>query len=351
LMSYENYTSPDRFGSYFKTSLNMASVYHKEDDNAQRATMINSWNLPYTSPFGEKYKLVASVKSDLYYVSKYLNPQQEYYTGTTGRVFPQLGIEWRLPFIKNTTNTSQILEPIIVAAAAPEQDNKPDKIPNYDSNDVELTDVNIFDLDRYSGYDRNDIGSRVSYGLNWSFYGKRWGRSSALFAQSYEFNKNDNLLNQANERSHFSDYVGRLYSVPNEYFDINYRFKIDKEDYDINYSELSASAGANLLRIYTSYIYFPDSNEASLYNNGRREEIYLSLRSKITRTWSVSVFERYDVVRKDTVSRGGSIIYEDECSRFALSAEKDFSDDPDAEEEIEFYFSFFLKTLGGFGNK
>ena len=351
LMTYENYTTPDRFGSYFKTILSTASVYHKEDDASQRATMINSWNLPYTSPFGEKYKIVASLKSDLYYVNKYHNPKDEYYTGTAGRMFPQLGLEWRLPFIKNTENTSQILEPIIVAAAAPEQDNKPNKIPNYDSNDVELTDVNIFDLDRYSGYDRNDTGSRVSYGLNWSFYGKRWGRSTALFAQSYEFNKDENLLNQANERSHFSDYVGRIYSAPSEYFDINYRFKVDKDDYDINYSELSASTGTDVLRFYTSYIYFPDANEASIYNYGRREEIYLSAYSKITRDWALSVFERYDIVRKETISRGGSIIYEDECSRFAFTAERDFSIDPDASDDISFYFSFFLKTLGGFGNK
>ena len=31
--------------------------------------------------------------------------------------------------------------------------------------------------------------------------------------------------------------------------------------------------------------------------------------------------------------------------------EKEFSDDPNAEEETSFYFSFFLKTLGGVGNR
>lgn len=30
------------------------------------------------------------------------------------------------------------------------------KIPNEDSQDVELDDTNILDLDRYAGYDRND---------------------------------------------------------------------------------------------------------------------------------------------------------------------------------------------------
>lgn len=349
IMGYENYSATDRYGAYTKTVLNAASVYHKEDDSTQRLTMINSWNLPYTSPYGEKYKLSASLKSDLYYIDRYLNPENEVYSGTAARIFPQVGLEWRLPFIKNTTNTSQILEPIIVAAVAPNQDNQPDKIPNEDSQDIELTDVNIFDLDRYSGYDRNDTGSRVSYGLNWSAYDKKWGRTAFLLAQTYEFNQEDNLLNQANETSHLSDYIGRVYAAPSNYFNMNYRFKIDKDDFKVNYSELSASAGSDVLRLYTSYIFFPEADNTSLLDSSRRQEIYLSLQSKITRNWSAQIFTREDLVNKKAISHGGGITYEDECAKFSFSAEKEYSADPSADNDITFYFSFFLKTLGGVG--
>ncbi len=348
-MSYENISSPDRYGAYFKNTFNMASVYHEEYDASQRLTMINSWNLPYTSPYGEKYRLVASLKSDLYYISQYQNELGQDYTGTTGRIFPQIGLEWRLPFIKTTANTSQILEPIIVAAFAPNQDNKPDKIPNEDSMDVEITDANIFDLDRYSGYDRNDTGSRISYGLNWSFYDRKWGRSSALLAQTYEFDKEDNLFNQPGETSHFSDYVGRIYAAPSQYFDMNYRFKLDKEDFKITYSELGASLGSDILRLYTSYIFFPEAENYAEYIDTHRKEIYMSINSKITRNWSIDMFARQDLVNDHTISNGGGIIYEDECSRFALHLEKEFSDDPKDENEITVYFSFFLKTIGSVG--
>ncbi len=350
LMMYENISAPNNYGAYTRTTFNTASVYHdEEDDSSHRATLINSWNLPYTSPYGEKYRLTASLKSDLYYINQYRDMNGNEYTGTTGRVFPQLGLEWRLPFIKNTTNTSQILEPIIVAAVAPNQDNKPEKIPNNDSEDIEITDANIFDLDRYSGYDRNDTGSRISYGLNWSFYGKEWGRSSVLLAQAYEFDKEDNLFSQPNDASHFSDYVGRVYAAPSENFDINFRFKLDKDDYKLNYSELVASLGGNILRLYTSYIFFPDAENQPEYINARRKEIYSSLQANVTRNWSVNVFNRQDLIRQSAISQGGGISYEDECSRFAFHMEKEFSDDPEDENEISFYFSFFLKTLGGIG--
>lgn len=350
IMGYENISSPNNYGAYIRTSLSAASIYHKEDDSAQRLTMINSWNLPYTSPFGEKYKLTASLKSDAYYVQKYFNDNNEYYTGTTGRVFPQAGLEWRLPFIKNTENTSQILEPIVVGALAPNKGNKRDKIPNDDSRDFELTDTNIFDLDRYAGYDRNDVGSRVSYGFNWSFYGKKWGRSSVLLAQSYEVDKNSETQQQNADNSHLSDYVGRIYAAPSNFFDLTYRFRLDKDDYDLTYSELTTSVGNDLLRLSTSYILFPENNNSSVYYGKKRKEIYIDAASHITRNWSVNAFTLHDLENERTLKNGGGVSYEDECAKFAFRLEKEFSEDPDAENEFSFYFTFYLKTIGGIGN-
>ena len=349
-VGYENISTPNAYGAYFRNSFSGASIYHKEDDASQRLTMVNEWNLPYTSPYGEKYKMTASLKSDVYYATRYYNFQDEYYTGTTARVFPQLGLEWRLPFIRNTENTSQILEPIILGAIAPDKGNKRDKIPNDDSRYIELTDTNIFDLDRYAGYDRNDVGSRVSYGLNWSFYGKQWGRSSLLFAQNYEFKENDEIFKQNNSGSRFSDYVGRLYAAPSDFFDITYRFKLDKDDYDITYSELSSSFGNDLLRLNVGYIFFPQNDQESLYYGYRRKELYTSVRSQITRNWSVKAFTRQDLENSSTISNGGGISYEDECAKFALTAEKEYSKDPHADNDISFYFTFYLKTIGGIGN-
>lgn len=350
LMGYENISSPNSFGAYTKTTLSAASIYHEEDDDSNRLSMINSWNLPYNSPIGDKYNLSASLKSDLYYVSQYHYDNETDYTGTTARVFPQLGLEWRYPFIKNTENSSQILEPIIVAAVAPSDSNKDEKIPNEDSEYVNITDVNVFDLDRYSGYDRNDTGSRVSYGLNWSFYNKDWGRSAVLLAQTYEFDKKDNIFNAPGEENNFSDYVGRIYSKPTDYFSLIYRFRLDKDDYKINYSELTSTIGNNVLNLSTSYIFFSETDENSFIDNYRRKEIYTNLKAKLTRNWSADIFVRQDLENDELISKGGNIIYEDECAKFALSAEKKYSNDPEDEDdgsEFEFFFTFFLKTLGG----
>ena len=92
LISYENISDIGPYGAYTKTNLDFASVYRENDVSTQRASMINSWVLPYTSPYGEKYRMVASVKSDLYYIDNFTNDENEHFTGSVGRVFAQIGL-------------------------------------------------------------------------------------------------------------------------------------------------------------------------------------------------------------------------------------------------------------------
>ena len=351
LFVYENTSDPTKFGAYNKNTFSFASVTHEEDNSSQRLSMINSWNLPYTSPYGEKYKLVASLKSDLYYVNDYHYNKTDVYDGVVGRIFPQVGLEWRLPFIRNTEESSQIIEPIIVAALAPNQSNKADEIPNEDSQDVELNDTNILNLDRYSGYDRNDTGSRISYGLNWSSYGKKWGRTSALLAQSYEFNKNESFASADGQQGDFTDYVGRVYASPTEYFDLNYRFKLDKDDYKVTYSELSSNIGPKILKLYVSYIFF-QANKTSSIANKEREELYTMLRANVTKNWSLSLYNRQDLAKNGgSLEKGAFITYEDECTKVIFNIEKENSNDPNYEGDFQIGATFFLKTLGGVGTK
>lgn len=352
LMSYENISDVGAYGAYNKTNLDFASIYREDDTTTQRASMINSWVLPYTSPYGEKYRMVASVKSDLYYVDNYTNPYNEEYTGSVARVFPQLGMEWRLPFVRATDTTRQIIEPIVVAVLAPNGGNKINKIPNEDSQDVELSDTNVLDLDRYSGYDRNDTGSRISYGINWSSYGDIMGRTSAFIAQSYKFSKDESFAEGINEDSNFTDYVGRIYAAPSEYLDLTYRFRMDKDTFDMSYSELGTSFGPDMIRAYVSYIYLQENNSSSSYDGRERKELYTSITAKLTQDWSLSIYNRQDLAYKGgSIEHGGDITYEDECLKLITNIRRYHSNDPDYEGNYEFSVTFLLKTLGGFGSK
>lgn len=349
LIDYEKVGKANGFGAYWKNDFNLASVYHDGGEQTQRLTMINSWVLPWTSPFGERYKVVASMKSDAYYIDRYALNGNSAFSGDVFRIFPQLGVEWKLPFVKATENTRQIIEPVVVGVLAPNGGNKSNRIPNEDSEDIELDDTNVLDLDRYSGYDRNDTGSRISYGLNWSSYGNIMGRTSAFIAQSYQFNKNNSFTKGIENNGHFTDYVGRIYAAPSDYLDLNYRFRLNRENYQLDYNELGARVGTNLLNMYVSYIYL-QKNKASSEIFDERKELYTSLTAALSRDWSVRVYNRQDLAEKGgSLEHGGSLIYEDECFMFVTAVKKYNSTDPSLDNNYEFNFTFYLKTLGGVG--
>lgn len=349
LLDYETISDVSSIGSYWKNEFNFGSVYHESDAQSQRASMINSWILPWTSAYGERYRLMASVKSDAYYIDDYFNDNKQEISGDVTRVFPQVGMEWRLPFVKATENTRQIIEPVVVGVLAPNGNNKSNRIPNEDSESVWLDDTNVLDLDRFAGYDRNDTGSRVSYGLNWSSYGNIMGRTSAFVAQTYQFNKKTSFSTDVENEGHLTDYVGRVYAAPTHYLDLNYRFRLDRKNYELQYSELGARIGTSLLNLYVSYIYLQNNKNIWEYW-GEREELYTSLTAALTRDWSMSVYNRQDLTQSGgSLEHGGQLIYEDECFTLVTAIKKYDSNDPELDDGYEYTITFYLKTLGGMG--
>ena len=351
LVEAEFYSEPKYLGSYFKNNFSTASVYHQNGSQTQRLTSINAWELPLTTAFGDKYRFVTSVKSDAYYVNRYAYSNPDSYTGTTARVFPQVGVEWHLPFVRATDTSRQIIEPVIVGVAAPDG-NKINKIPNEDSEDVYLDDTNVLDLDRYAGYDRNDTGSRVSYGFRWSSYGNIFGRTSAFIAQSLERNQNSDFMESldSHSTSHFSDLVGRINASPNKYLDFNYRFRLDKKTLDAKYSELNTQIGPALLKFNASYIFLQGNTH---YNNtySERKELYTSVSSELTEHWEVMLYNLKDLTKKSRgrLEHGGRVIYDDECFKLDVDFKKYNTSNPNLDNDYEFNITFYLKTLGSFG--
>lgn len=350
LINLEKIGKPGKYGAYTVTNLNFASVLRDTDtaNSSYRTTLFNAWVLPYTSDFGEKYKLTASLQSDVFQIDNYVNDNNETFDGTTARFFPQLGLQWSLPLIKSNGSSQHIVEPIVLAVLAQNGGNKSDSIPNEDSRDIELTDTNLFDLDRYRGYDMNETGSRVNYGINWSAYGQKTGRSSIFLGQSYKFKDDKEFPEGSGLDDNLTDYIGRIYAEPNQYFNLNYRFRLDKDDNDLNYSDLTAQIGRPILNTKISYIYLTETDPTDV-DYEERHELYTSIGSALTQYWNGSIYYRTDLTENGgTIEYGLAAIYDDECFKFIADVEKDFSNDNEYNGGFSFTFTLEFKTLGAF---
>jgi len=96
-------------------------------------------------------------------VSNYIAPGQS----NLARPMPAVGVEYRYPFVDVEPWGTQTVEPIAQVIVRP---NETDigKFPNEDAQSLVFDDSNLFQIDKYSGWDRVEGGSRANVGLQYT---------------------------------------------------------------------------------------------------------------------------------------------------------------------------------------
>lgn len=354
LLDYSYVSAPSYFGSYFTFDADALVLSRIEGRDSRRVSFTGGWVLPYTSPWGDIYKLSARLQGDVYSFhgldpnSNDPNPSGPTENGIEPRLFPQISLEWRYPFIRQHEGWHEVVEPIAQIIAGTDTGNS-GRIPNEDSLDIEFDETNLFELNRFAGLDRVDTGQRVNYGLRWSIYGDEGGFASAFLGQSYSFNDTNNFDNSSGLDTHMSDIVGAVYLNPADYLDLMYRFRIDADSFQAQRDELLMQAGPDWLNVNVSYAFL--SEEADPNSSfGDRQEIAVRVNTKIDEYWSAFVSARRDLEAGQMLSYGGGVAYADECFEIRTSVFQDNFEDDEQDPGIKAMFSVAFKNLGSFGS-
>lgn len=350
-----NYMSePGTAGGYYTFDANVWNLTRLEGRDSKRASAITAWHLPYTSPMGDVYRFRIGVQSDVYWVDDYdpsnpdeVNPAngEEY---TTARAFPQMSLEWRYPWIGPIGEASQIIEPIAQAVVAPGFDQN-DEIPNEDSVDFEFDDTNIFQPDRFTGRDLIDSGSRLDYGLQYSFVAPGGLFSQAFLGQSWRPVTEGVFAPGSGLEDNFSDYVGRVFLQPIPELDFTYRFRADKNDLSLRRSEATMTAGVPALTFALNYLSIQGNDdfvEGTSTGFPDREEVTATLASRLSTYWRGSVSGTHDLVAGETRSVSASLYYQDECALIGFNHVTEFTNNAEVGTNSQFTFFLTLKHLG-----
>jgi len=338
--------APMPWGGRFTTNLDVLDLLRETGPTEKRVSVGTQFDLPFSDPIGEKFDLIAGVRGDAYYVTAQpLVNNGPLYQGTTGRVFPQVGLEWNYPWAKQDGTSNWLIEPRAAFYAAPVGEN-PSQIPNIDSAQVDFNDTDLFSRDRFVGFDQVDGGQRVDYGL----YGQ-WhdGSTSAdgLIGQSYRFQKEspfaingagDGLLYQA------SDYVGRATYVPASWFDVTYHFRFNERDLASEREEVQTDFGPSYLR--TSFSYLQLGNNVHDEETAR-QQVGATITLKATPFWTFSVNGTHDIAGDGhLLAAGASARYTDECTTFIASIGENGTVIGNIRPGTTILFQLILKNLG-----
>ncbi len=119
-------------------------------------------------------------------VSGFSNASQTNFvqSGNTGNLIPGVGVEYRYPFLANTKVGSFLLEPIGQVIARPNNEIGTRSLVNIDSQSLVFDSANLFDWNKFSGYDRFETGLRANYGAQFSVNLKGGGYANVIAGQS-----------------------------------------------------------------------------------------------------------------------------------------------------------------------
>ncbi len=342
LIDFNYVGEPTRFGGRFSIDANARSLYRDDAADSQRLSLKLGYELPYTADVGFVTTFRGTFQSDLYYVDQAESSLED--DGFTGRIFPQLSVDWRFPFVRQAGVTQQIVEPIAALVVSPNGSNS-SAIPIEDSVVFEIDDTSILSADRFPGIDRVESGQKIIYGLKLGVFGQGDGRTTAFIGQSYRIHEDNDRKQQVGIESNLSDIVGRLEIRPNRYMDLLYRFRADQSTLEFRRNEVGFSAGPEAFRVSGNYIFIDDDPSDAAVE--KREELSLSFNTKINDFWSVALRTQRDLSDDGgTLFAGMQVTYEDECFIFETKAERRFTQDADFEPSDKITIRLTFKHLG-----
>jgi LPS-assembly protein len=313
-----------------------------------------TWTRPEIGPVGDVWTF--RVQGDALGYSSY--GQQEPPTnlpdanGTRGVGNIRAAIDWRMPLVRSAGAWgSQTIEPRVQFVTGPRQGPQ-SRIPNEDSIDFEFTDANLFALNRFTGRDRQEGGSRVDYALRAAWDFPNGGGVEGLVGGSRRFSDNSfNPYPGSGLEGRQSDYVTRLRVAPVSWFETIGRVRVDDQNL-LERRLVDTVANLSLGRVTLSAGYLWSPPLPYLQPSRKRDEVGAGFTARIGENWRIAVSGKYDLGIDRPVLIQGAVGYEDECFIIEGRFIKRFAEDPATQNlypaNTVVLFRVGFKTLGDY---
>ena len=278
------------------------------------------------------------------------NADQTNFFGTNnsffGRVMPGIGLDWRYPFVAQTGSLTHTIEPIAQIIARPNEAQAGSR-PNEDAQSLFFDDSNLFEWNKFSGYDRVEGGVRANAGGQYTMTLQQGGYVNALFGQSFQLAGNNsyaasdvaNVTADSGLQKDDSDYVARLAVAPNANLSFLAKGRFDSSSLDTRALDLISSF--NWHSFSSSIQYSRYAAQPLIGYPFRREGVLVNGRYNFLDHYFVSAStvldlnpHKYDNVtgaydlaigHPQLATLGVGVGYNDECTTFSVNYSRSYT--------------------------
>lgn len=331
-----------------------------------------SWRRRLTDGLGITYTPFGSVRGDAYYLDNAINPQSgaTITDETVVRGLATGGVTVSYPWIASGLGASHTIEPIgqVLYSQAKVSQRA---LPNEDARSVVFDDTNLFEIQKFSGTDRVETGTRVNAGIQYTFQSNQGGYARFLAGQHYQLS-GENAYSSPGQvtdivsgvptsrylfspssglQNDRSDYVLGAYFAPNSIFRLLSQTRFDEQDLGVRREDLFASV--NYGPIMASAVYTYAAADPLLGINKAQSDVTATLGLKLTDRWSVIGAMRFDIDAKSILTDSIALKYADDCFVLTTTYQETFITNSalGLTNDRSVMVRFELKNLGGLNYK
>lgn len=353
----------------------MGVVERSSDQNVNRLTTELKWRRRLTDAVGITYTPFANLRGDIYQFDNFTDPESvdvDPVTGlvtsadaigsdTTARGVAAGGVTVAYPWIANGPDASHIIEPIgqIVARQASVTQRR---LPDEDARSLVFDDTNLFEVTKFSGYDRTEMGTRANVGLQYTFQSNGGGYARFLAGQSFHLSgdnvyanpgldtEGDPIYNPASGlQTDRSDYVLGAYIAPTDSFRLIAQSRFDEDDLSLKREDLGAQVFYGPLLASASYAY--TAGDPLVAGSTEQQDILASAMLRLTDNWSIGAGFRYDIDSSELRQDSIQLKYADECFVLTATYQELYYQSATIDDDRTLMLRFELKHLGQFAYK
>ena len=347
-----------------------------------RAVAEVNWRRRFIDPIGQTYTPFAHAHGDIYQLKDTVDPltlaviDEE----TVSRGMAAAGVLYSYPFAARGTSGTHVVEPLVQGIVRTAKVSQK-RLPDEDARSLLFDDANLFDLSRFSGYDRLETGTRINVGAQYTFQSNAGGSARILAGQSFHMAGENPYLNpftgatqningvnvpvftyrDADGKPIFtpssgletsrSDYVLGVYLAPSSIFKAIAQARFDEKDLALRRTDVYGSFNYGPISLQANYAFA--SADPLLGIPKDQQDITAALGLKLTEQWSILGSIRYDIDEGFRFQDSLQLRYSDECFVLTATYSETFINDPtrDIVPDRSIMLRFELKHLGEFRYK
>ena len=320
-----------------------------DEPDQQRISGGAGWKAHGANRFGLVTTAEAQLRGDTYYLTDQSQDPDADNRTEDSRLYAAAKIDVALPVAKPLRDgtRSVIITPQVGVTGAYATGDA-DDIPNEDSQDAFLEPNNLFNLNRFPGFNRIEEESRVTYGLRAGLYDLDGSELSIFAGQSYAFDDSDNSFPEGSGLAdQGSDVVAELRAAYRDRVFLNYRTQIDNDNLTAQRHEVDANLKAGPVDMRSTY-FFSKALDGTSFDESR-EQLRGALRLQLSDQWAAETGAIYDLGEDPGLREGRfGLIYASDCFTVSTYAERQLNDDASGESGTELFIRIGLRNLGNF---